>query len=86
MASREMKPAATTGADHRCDHGFNPNETGFDVERLWMRFYFDARFERHGTGHEPPARVKGFLKNIVYRFLPRPLREGITVLARRRDF
>jgi hypothetical protein len=56
---------------------------GFAVERVSMKFYFDARFERHETGHEPPARARGFLKNILYRALPGPLREGITVIARR---
>jgi|SRR4051794_17041925 2-polyprenyl-3-methyl-5-hydroxy-6-metoxy-1,4-benzoquinol methylase len=56
---------------------------GFTVERVWMKFYFDARHERHTTGREPPARLRGSLKNALYRLLPGPLREGITVLARR---
>jgi trans-aconitate methyltransferase len=60
-------------------------DIGFTVQRTWMKFYADARFERHVTGLEPPARAKGFLKNIVYRLLPGPLREGITVMARRTE-
>jgi len=48
-----------------------------------MKFYVDARFERHVTGLEPPARTRGFIKNIVYGLLPGSLREGITVMARK---
>jgi 2-polyprenyl-3-methyl-5-hydroxy-6-metoxy-1,4-benzoquinol methylase len=69
----------------RAELGQILKETGFAVEQTWMKFYVDARFERHVTGLEPPARAKGFLKNIVYRLLPGPLREGITVMARRTE-
>jgi SAM-dependent methyltransferase len=59
-------------------------EAGFAVEHLWTRYYFDARFARHDTGHEPPAHLTGTLKNLVHRLLPASLREGITLVARRR--
>jgi hypothetical protein len=58
-------------------------QAGFTIDRVWRRYYFDARYSRHETGHEPPATLTGALKNVVYRLLPGPLREGITVLARR---
>jgi hypothetical protein len=56
--------------------------TGFTVEQTFRRYYFDARFARHEVGDEAPARVRGALRNVVYRSLPPPLREGITIVAR----
>jgi hypothetical protein len=58
---------------------------GFAIERTWMRYYFDARYERHERGDEPPSRIRGGLKNALYRLLPPSLREGITIVARRRE-
>jgi SAM-dependent methyltransferase len=51
--------------------------------RSWMMFYFDARFARHEVGTEPPSRIRGTLTNTIHKLLPEPLREGITILARR---
>jgi SAM-dependent methyltransferase len=56
---------------------------GFDVERTYRRYYFDARFARHERGDEAPRRIGGFVRNVVYRLLPPQLREGMTVVARR---
>jgi SAM-dependent methyltransferase len=58
---------------------------GFGVRQSWTRFYFDSRHERHQTGQEPPSPIKGAIKNVVYRWLPASLREGITLVAERRD-
>jgi hypothetical protein len=58
-------------------------QAGFAIERTWMRYYFDARYERHERGDEPPSRIKGRLKNVLYRLLPPSLQEGITIVARR---
>ena len=60
-------------------------EAGFRIDGLWTRYYFDARYARHETGHEPPARLTGAIKNVLYRLLPGSLREGITLVARRPD-
>jgi SAM-dependent methyltransferase len=60
-------------------------QTGFSVRNTWMKYYFDSRFARHETGHESPALVVGAAKNLLYRWLPGRLQEGITILARR-DF
>jgi len=56
--------------------------TGFAIEQTSMRYYFDAAYERHERGDEPPSRIKGRLKNLLYRLLPPPLQEGITTVAR----
>jgi hypothetical protein len=58
-------------------------EAGLVVEASWMKYYFDARYAHHETGREPPARVRGALKNVLYRLLPPLLREGMTLVARR---
>jgi hypothetical protein len=58
---------------------------GFAIERTSMRYYFDAAYERHERGDEPPSRIKGRLKNVLYRLLPPPLQEGITIVARRSE-
>jgi 2-polyprenyl-3-methyl-5-hydroxy-6-metoxy-1,4-benzoquinol methylase len=58
---------------------------GFAIERTSMRYYFDAAYERHERGDEPPSRIKGRLKNVLYRLLPPSLQEGITLVARRRE-
>lgn len=56
---------------------------GFSIEEVWMRHYVDVRYARHEVGSEPPRVIAGSLKNMLYRLFPAPLREGITVLARR---
>src|SRR4051812_26265154 len=56
---------------------------GFSIDRLWMKHYFDVRYARHERGDEPPRLIAGALKNAFYRLLPAPLREGITILARK---
>jgi SAM-dependent methyltransferase len=56
---------------------------GFTVDRLDMRFYFDARFAHHNREGERPSRVRGALQNFLYARLPPSLREGISVVARR---
>jgi hypothetical protein len=58
---------------------------GFEIERTWRRYYFDARYERHQRGDEQPSAIRGRLKNLFYRLMPPPLQEGITILARRRE-
>ena len=55
---------------------------GFIVERTWMKYYFDAAYERHERGDEQPSRIKGGLKNLLYRLLPPSFQEGITIIAR----
>jgi hypothetical protein len=57
---------------------------GFTVERTWLEHYFDARYARHERGDEPPRPIAGAIKNAIYRALPPPLREGITVAARKK--
>jgi len=59
-------------------------DAGFGVEGLFRRYYFDARYARHETGHEWPSPFAGALKNAVYRRLPPSLREGITLVLRPR--
>jgi SAM-dependent methyltransferase len=57
--------------------------TGFRVEDMHRRYYFDARYARHETGSEPPRLFSGALRNVANRLLPPWLREGITIVARR---
>jgi SAM-dependent methyltransferase len=56
---------------------------GFDVRAIDVRFYFDARYAHHGERprYQP---VIGRLKNAAFALLPKSLRLGITVVARRR--
>jgi SAM-dependent methyltransferase len=56
---------------------------GLRVEACATAFYFDARFG-HAESGEPgrERRLLGALKNAVYRRLPPPLREGITMVCR----
>jgi SAM-dependent methyltransferase len=56
--------------------------TRFSLVRRYRRYYFDARFASHERGDEKPSVIGGSIRNWVYRFLPPPLREGITVVAR----
>lgn len=58
-------------------------DLGFRVEECAMAFYFDARFA-HGASGEAAGRRRliGSSKNLVYRLLPSPLREGITMVWR----
>jgi cyclopropane fatty-acyl-phospholipid synthase-like methyltransferase len=61
-------------------------ESGFRVEDCTASFYFDARFAHHESGEAAGQRaILGTLKNIVYRRLPRSLREGITMVWRRSE-
>jgi len=55
---------------------------GFRTERLMTAYWFDARFAHHETGQADPRPILGVLKNVVYRMLPMPLREGITIICR----
>ena len=58
-------------------------ELGFRVEECATSFYFDARFAHQASGGAAGRRlVVGTLKNLIYRFLPAPLREGITMVWR----
>lgn len=61
--------------------------TGFRVEHCTASFYFDARFAHHHESGEAAGRrvALGSLKNLVYRFLPSPFREGITMVWRRSE-
>lgn len=56
---------------------------GFAVEKVWMKYYFDARYARHERGDEAPSALAGAVKNAVYALLPGPLQEGLTVVARK---
>jgi cyclopropane fatty-acyl-phospholipid synthase-like methyltransferase len=58
---------------------------GFRVERCTTAFYFDARFARHQRGHVEPQPVVGLAKNFLYPLLPTSLREGITMVWRRKS-
>jgi 2-polyprenyl-3-methyl-5-hydroxy-6-metoxy-1,4-benzoquinol methylase len=55
---------------------------GFAIERVWLKYYFDARYARHERGDERPSPLVGAVKNAIYRLLPGQLREGITIVAR----
>ena len=58
-------------------------DLGFRVEECAMSFYFDARFAHRASGEAAGRRrLIGSSKNLVYRFLPSPLREGITMVWR----
>ena len=55
--------------------------SGFRVEDCTTSFYFDARFAHHESGEAAGRQmVLGSLKNLVYRLLPSPFREGITMV------
>jgi SAM-dependent methyltransferase len=56
---------------------------GFSIDRAWMKYYFDARYERHDRGDEPPAPLRGRIKNALYRLQPPWCQEGITIAARK---
>ena len=59
-------------------------DLGFRVEECAMSFYFDARFAHRASGEAAGRRlVLGTAKNLIYRFLPAPLREGITMVWRK---
>jgi hypothetical protein len=58
-------------------------QAGLRPTAEWQRYYFDARFAHHERGDEPPSRWLGTAKNVVNRWLPASLREGITVLAKK---
>lgn len=64
-------------------HGL-ARDLGFQVEEATTSFYFDARFAHQESGAAAGnRRVSGAVKNAVYRLLPAPLREGITLVMRR---
>jgi 2-polyprenyl-3-methyl-5-hydroxy-6-metoxy-1,4-benzoquinol methylase len=56
-------------------------DAGFAIDKVWMKYYFDARYARHHDGNEPASQIVGAIKNAIYRFLPGPLQEGITIVA-----
>jgi cyclopropane fatty-acyl-phospholipid synthase-like methyltransferase len=60
-------------------------QLGFSVERWMTSFYFDARFARHSDGQIDPQPVIGLVKNSFYRSLPARLREGITMIWRKKN-
>jgi len=55
-----------------------------EVLSFFRRFYFDARFAHHDGPEARPQPVLGTVKNAVYRMLPPFLREGLTVVLRKR--
>jgi hypothetical protein len=55
----------------------------FSVKKTFRKYYFDARFARHSVGNEQPTQIRGSIKNVLYRFLPPGMREGITIVAGR---
>ena len=58
-------------------------DLGFRVEEQATSFYFDARFAHRASGEAAgKRRVLGTAKNLIYRALPAPLREGITMVWR----
>ena len=58
-------------------------EIGFYVERCLTSSYFDERFAHHEPGHIEPKPVVGWIKNSLYRFMPKGLRQGITMVWRK---
>jgi hypothetical protein len=56
----------------------------FSIEKSWRKYYFDVRYAKHEMGTEKPKLISGAIRNVAYRLLPPSLREGITVLARKR--
>lgn len=58
------------------------SRVGFGVVECVISSYFDQRY----ISHKPPTAwqlLKGSIKNIVYRHLPRSLRSGITLVMRK---
>jgi hypothetical protein len=60
---------------------------GFETVVVFRRYYFDARFaDVHESGRGgTPSPIVGMVKNVVYSALPPFLREGLTIVLRRRD-
>ena len=58
-------------------------EIGFCVERCLTTSYFDERFAYHEPGHIEPKPVVGWVKNTLYRYLPKGQRQGITMVWRK---
>jgi SAM-dependent methyltransferase len=59
---------------------------GFQTVSVFRRYYFDARFadmDESGRGGTPSP-VLGMIKNVVYSAIPPFLREGVTIVLRRR--
>ena len=60
-------------------------ETGFHVTECFRRFYFDARHAHHENGAVRAQPFVGSCKNLIYRALPPFLREGITIVLRKKE-
>ena len=58
-------------------------QAGFAIDRVWAKYYFDARYAHHELGDEPARPIGGTIRNVLYRLLPGSLQEGITIVARR---
>ncbi len=59
------------------------DDLGFRVEEQSTSFYFDTRFAHRPSGESAgKRRILGPAKNLIYRVLPAPLREGITMVWR----
>jgi 2-polyprenyl-3-methyl-5-hydroxy-6-metoxy-1,4-benzoquinol methylase len=58
-------------------------QAGFTIDRVWAKYYFDARYARHAVGDEPARPIGGAVRNALYRLLPGFLQEGITIVARK---
>ncbi|MHC4671109.1 MAG: class I SAM-dependent methyltransferase [Planctomycetota bacterium] len=56
----------------------------FRVERCTTAYYYDAKFARHEEGYFEKQSVVGSIKNFLYRCLTKGLREGITMVWRKR--
>jgi trans-aconitate methyltransferase len=56
----------------------------FRVEREVTAYYFDARYAHHESGSARPRPLIGAVKNVAYGLFPKPLREGVTMVWRRK--
>jgi SAM-dependent methyltransferase len=59
-------------------------QTNLEVVSRFRRSYFDARHADHEDGAVGRHPVVGTLKNLIYRYFPPPLREGLTLVLRKR--
>ncbi|NUM54431.1 MAG: methyltransferase domain-containing protein [Candidatus Hydrogenedentes bacterium] len=57
-------------------------ELELKVDRCETAFYFDARIIHDAQGAKVGRRGFGGLRNTIYKYLPGPLREGITMILR----
>lgn len=58
-------------------------ELGLRVERCETAFYFDTRYLHDAQGRLARKSPLGALRNLAYRILPAPLREGICIVLRK---